>query len=134
MGIPLIQIKELLSEEQSNLTNILFKRIGELNNEIDKLKKQQGNIITLLKEVKSLKHFLNKEQSGQIDFLVQLGMSAREYHQQFEATSPKLYKELMETLHVIPDEMKTGLQEAIKLIPKSERKKLKALIKDIHKD
>ena len=124
MGIPLDKIKRLIEKDESRIAGALMNRLNELNREIGELKKQQKNIINLLKEVKILEEFLNKENHDYKNFPLLNGIDPSEWHKQFEAMSPELHKEFLEILRSIPENIKESLQKALNSLPKEERKEL----------
>ena len=128
MGISLDNIKRLLGKGGSRVASALFHRLDELNREIGVLKKQQKNIINLLKEVKILEEFLDREERDYENFPLLSGIHPSEWHRQFEAMSPELHKEFLEILVSVPENMRMSLQEALNSLPEEELKELSSII------
>jgi len=88
MGISLDMIKLLINNNESKIANSLLIRLGELNQEIEKLQTQQKNIINLLKDINIVEQFLDKDSSNKISTILLEGISPLDWHEQFEKISP----------------------------------------------
>jgi DNA-binding transcriptional MerR regulator len=124
MGIPLEEVKQLIERDESRLAIALFSRLNDLNCEIGELKKQQQNIISLLKEVKVIEEHFSRETQDVSLFPLLNGVDPAEWHKQFEEMSPDLHREFLEVLNSITEETKASFREALNALPEEGRKEL----------
>lgn len=129
MGIPLSKIKELITSKQSRLTNVLMKRLDEINREIDEKKNQQGKIIELLSKVNELEKYINPEDKDLKQFPILFGIDPVKWHINFENISPEMHRKFLKILNKIPEKLKKSINKSVDSLSQSERKKL---IKFLH--
>jgi DNA-binding transcriptional MerR regulator len=101
-GVPLAGIKKILSGGKENETvSVLFQRLGEINDEIDDLKKQQSVIIKLLKVKEAIGNIEKHKKEMLLEILKKAGIEPKDYkewHKNFEKNSPQLHKEFLKTI------------------------------------
>lgn len=102
-GLSLEDIKSLLDTSESNVTNVLEKRLESLNAEISELRKQQQVVVSLLGKNSLLRSAktMNKEQW--VDILTACGMSEddmRRWHVEFERNLPEVHTDFLEALGI----------------------------------
>jgi len=107
-GVSLEEIKNLLDSESKDESNVLEKRLNEINNEIRFLRCQQKLIIEMLKSsnigTKVLldnKVFTSILKSARID-----DETLKQIHVQFEKISPDSHQFFLEFLGISSDEIK----------------------------
>jgi hypothetical protein len=110
-GLKLSDIHRILETEGGRLSEILEKRLAELNDEVEALREQQRFVLSLLQEPAILAGC-----GGSMDkqrwtlFLRGAGFSHEEmlgWHVQFEERSPEKHQQFLELLGIPPDEIKT---------------------------
>ena len=131
MGLPLREIKELLESDQSQTGLILFKRLGQLNQEIAALREQQKNIINLLKDVNNVKQFIHALKKNQVKVPLLNGIDPLQWYKQFEEVSPELHRELLAIIRSIPEEIKKTHLSTLASLPEKQRKELNEFIERI---
>lgn len=109
MGIPLGDMKRLLARPAANISaEILRRRLSVLDREISNLRKQQYQILELLKQ-KQLRQgveMINKERWVEIMRAAGLNdADMRNWHIQFEKMEPKAHQEFLESLGIQPAEI-----------------------------
>jgi DNA-binding transcriptional MerR regulator len=107
-GVPLAEIANLLNAANLEVTALLLKRLGELNKEIEVVKKQQNIIIKLLENSILYKNLRSIDESTWLTILNSAGIqreTAEEWHSQFEKHSPLQHQNLLELLGFDDDEI-----------------------------
>ncbi|MRR16602.1 MAG: MerR family transcriptional regulator [Deltaproteobacteria bacterium] len=100
-GIPLRAIKKLRAGGASRRTEILHRRLADINDEISRLRQQQSFILNLLndKKMAGSTRVLTKEQW--IKYLSKAGLDEagmNRWHEEFEASSPEAHQDFLESL------------------------------------
>lgn len=108
-GIPLPQIKKLLSMKKGDISGILENHLDTINQEISRLRTQQHILIELLKNKKLTKksRVMNKE--TWVNVLRSTGLTDEEmdkWHQEFEALAPNAHQDFLESLGISNKEIK----------------------------
>ncbi len=108
-GLPLEQITELLAEQNCRTEAILEQRLGQLNNEISKLRSQQQLIVKLLGQQHLLhtSKVMNKDQW--VAILRACGMSdddMKRWHIAFEQAMPQAHQDFLESLGIDSEQIK----------------------------
>lgn len=106
-GLPLGEISLCLESGVSDISSVLFKRLGDINREIEGNRARQGVIIKLLQntDVKQ-KRQLNPEEW--IETLRKAGVdkdNALEWHTSFEKQSPERHRELLKAIGFSEEEV-----------------------------
>ena len=109
-GVPLDEIQKHLQTSQAEISSMLLKRLNELNQEINHMKKQQNVIIRLLNEndLKAVRMNINRELWFKI--LKNAGINhetALTWHMDFETHSPELHRRFLQALGISEDEIET---------------------------
>jgi DNA-binding transcriptional MerR regulator len=105
-GLSLTEIKRVLDSPETNLTQVLEKRLDELNEEITRLRNQQRFILGILKSDQHYRHVDVMNVDTWISLLMASGFSEEDmiqWHAEFEKLSPEKHKKFLEFL-CIPDE------------------------------
>ena len=100
-GVPLAEISNLLNAANVEVTALLLKRLGELNKEIEGIKKQQNIIIKLLESSIVYKNIKTIDEGTWLEIMNSAGIkkeTAQEWHSQFEKHSPMQHQNLLELL------------------------------------
>ncbi len=108
VGVPIAEIANLLNAANLEVTALLLKRLGELNKEIEAVKKQQNIIIKLLENSVLYKNLKSIDESTWLAILNSAGIkrdTAEEWHSQFEKHSPLQHQKLLELLGFDEDEI-----------------------------
>lgn len=107
-GVPLAEIANLLNAANLEVTALLLKRLGELNKEIEAVKKQQNIIIKLLENSILYKNLKSIDESIWLTILNSAGITretAEEWHSEFEKHSPLQHQYFLELLGFDDDEI-----------------------------
>lgn len=108
-GVPLAEIANLLNAADLDVTSLLFKRLGDLNQEIVSIKKQQDIIIKLLENSILYKNLKNIDENTWMEILNAAGISketAEEWHFNFEKHSPLQHHNFLALLGFDEDEIR----------------------------
>jgi len=108
-GLPLADVGRLLESPESNIVSTLEKRLDELNEDIERLRRQQRFIIGLLKnnDLFDRIRVINKE--TWVLLLTAAGFSEedmRQWHIEFERHSPEKHLRFLKFLAIPEDEIK----------------------------
>lgn len=107
-GVPISQIKTLISAEESIAFGKLMKRLGEINLEIDKLKNDQKQIIDIMSESDVIQNPRNA------DFILTEHMiryaeiekdKREQWHAEFEAQSPEQHEKFLRLIGLSEEEI-----------------------------
>lgn len=107
-GIPLKAIKKLVGGGSSRRTEILHRRLNDINDEISHLRQQQNFILSLLDDaaIISSTRVLTKEKW--IKYLRKAGLDddgMDRWHREFEASSPEAHQDFLESLGLSSQEI-----------------------------
>lgn len=119
-GVPLNQIKEILDNDGMNESNILKKRLNELNHEIKYLRLQQKLIIEMLKAKNQNDKKMLMDSQTFASILKSVGLdeeTLKYFHTQFEKNSPDSHQLFLEFLGVADEEI-----ECIRKFSRQEEK------------
>ncbi len=100
-GIPLDDIKHLLEAPGTRLVEILERRLGDLNSEIQRLQEQQRMVVGLLENHGRLGRVRVMNRERWISLLAASGFNEedmRRWHAEFERAAPRKHKEFLEVL------------------------------------
>ena len=105
-GLSLTEIKRVLDSPETDLTQVLEKRLDELNEEITRLRNQQRFILGILKSDQHYRHIEVMNADTWISLLKASGFTEEDmlqWHAEFEKLSPEKHKKFLEFL-CIPEE------------------------------
>lgn len=107
-GLPLKDIRKLLSPHGDGAADILEKRLAELSAQINQLRHQQRVIVELLKQRARVKRrrIINREEW--VSMLRAAGLNDEHmdrWHQEFECTAPEAHQEFLESLGIAAEEI-----------------------------
>lgn len=105
-GLSLDEIKKVLDSPGDNLTEALERRLGELNEDIKRLREQQRFILGILKGRQYYRHIKVMNGETWMSLLKASGFTDEDmlrWHVDFERLSPEKHQEFLEFL-CIPDE------------------------------
>jgi DNA-binding transcriptional MerR regulator len=97
-GVALADIASLLGAANLEVTALLFRRLGEINKEIEAAKSQQSVIVKLLEGSIVYKKLKTIDEETWRAILNTAGIKADEWHAQFEKHSPQEHQHLLELL------------------------------------
>ncbi|QOX61904.1 MerR family transcriptional regulator [Anoxybacterium hadale] len=109
-GVPLAEIANLLDAANLEVSALLLKRLGELNQEIEAAQKQQNLIIKLLENSILYKNLKSLDESTWMTILNSAGLkreTTEEWHYEFEKHSPVQHQKLLELLGFEEDEIQS---------------------------
>lgn len=112
-GVPLAEIANLLNAENLEVTALLLKRLGELNKEIEVVKKQQDVIIKLLENSILYKNLKSIDESTWLKILNSAGIkreTSDEWHSEFEKHSPLQHHYFLELLGFDEEEINNQIE------------------------
>jgi DNA-binding transcriptional MerR regulator len=108
-GLPLRAIAKLLDGGSSRRAEILHRRLQDINDEIQRLRRQQSFIVSLLNDgaiVRSTR-LLTKEKW--VRCLRKAGLDEEgmaRWHAEFEMSSPEAHQDFLESLGLAPEEIR----------------------------
>jgi DNA-binding transcriptional MerR regulator len=105
-GLSLDEIKKVLESPEDNLTQVLEKRLDELNDEIKRLRDQQRFILSILKSSHLYRHIKVMNVETWKSLLAASGFTEEDMHRwhiEFERLAPEKHREFLEFL-CIPEE------------------------------
>jgi MerR family transcriptional regulator, thiopeptide resistance regulator len=109
IGLTLIEIKELIQNEKDDvLIAFLMKKLGSLNEDIQKIKIQQNIIIEVLKNKNILRDFFRNDFNSLVKIGEKVGINektAKKWHEIFEKNSPEIHEELLKLIGFTKDEI-----------------------------
>jgi MerR family transcriptional regulator, thiopeptide resistance regulator len=108
-GLSLKQIKQLLASDQQSSTRILNNRLTTINTEIQALRAQQQTIVQLLENKALLKKTRIMDKKTWVSLLRSAGLDDSgmlKWHQAFEASSPEMHQDFLESLGLSATEIK----------------------------
>ena len=107
-GLPLQAIAEILDSSASSATEVLEKRLGSLNSEISRLRKQQQLIVNLLGKSSLLRSAKVVNKSQWVNMLRAAGLderAMRQWHIAFERDLPEAHRDFLESLGISAEEI-----------------------------
>lgn len=116
VGLSLEDISSLLSADNLNISAQLFRRLKDLNSEIENIRSQQDIIVKLLKNCKIHEVREKLDRDDWIRFVEEAGIEQdkmMEWHSQFEKSSPEQHDNFLKMLNFSDEEIK-GLKKRIK--------------------
>jgi MerR family transcriptional regulator, thiopeptide resistance regulator len=109
VGISLAKIKAIISQKESDSSEILKQRLFALDSEIIELRQQQQIIAKLLGCKKLLKQTRTMDKPGWIALLKAAGLDSEgmnKWHQAFEQSAPKAHQDFLESLGITAAEIR----------------------------
>ncbi len=100
-GLPLADIARVLSSDKGTLTGLLEARLRVLNQEIQKLRRQQQMILELLQSRISRRQSRCLDRDDWVAILEATGLSdddMQRWHVEFERISPEAHQDFLESL------------------------------------
>lgn len=130
-GIPLRAIKKLVTGGASRRTEILHRRLADINDEISNLRRQQSFILNLLndKKMTGSTRVLTKEQW--IQYLRKAGLDEAgmdRWHTEFETSSPEAHQDFLESLGLPAEEIRL-IRERYQKRNRAHQKKIRSAAK-----
>ena len=107
-GLSLESIPSLLDEKGDNLNSSLENRLFTINNEIQTLRSQQKVILNILENKNLLKNTRVITKELWVSILRAAGLDEtdmRNWHIEFERTSPEAHRDFLESLGIEKDEI-----------------------------
>lgn len=108
-GVPLNQIKDILDTDGMNESNVLEKRLNELNHEIRCLRLQQKLIVEMLKAKNQTDKKMPMDSQMFVSILESAGLdneTLNYFHVQLEKNSPDSHQFFLEFLGISDEEIK----------------------------
>jgi DNA-binding transcriptional MerR regulator len=110
-GIPLKEVLKLLSnKEDESMTAVLIKQLSECNKSIVEIKKRQGIIVKILKDVEIVENINQVDIEGWNEIFKVAGIgveAARLFHEEFENNSPQQHQQFLEAIGFDEEEIKS---------------------------
>lgn len=106
-GLPLADVKQLLSSDAAPSVTILEKRLGELEDQILCLRTQQHQIIAMLKKMTSDVYSSVVDKAMWVNMMAAAGMdesSMAMWHAEFECRAPAAHYKFLLSLGIPEDE------------------------------
>lgn len=100
-GVSLKDIQDILDMKSNKVTNILLRRIEEIQKEIRALKKQEQMVVDVLKEEVLKDKTTHFTAASWSELLINLGYDDRamlDWHKEFERKNSKLHREFLKNL------------------------------------
>lgn len=124
-GVPLRAIKKLVDGGSSRRTEILHRRLKDINDEISRLRRQQNFILSLLDDKTLIKstRVLTKEQW--VKYLRKAGLDEAGmdlWHREFEVSSPEAHQDFLESLGLSTPEIRQ-IRERYRKLNRFQKKK-----------
>ena len=107
-GLPLADIRRLLESPESDLVSTLERRLDELNEDIERLRRQQHFIIGLLKNNDLFQRVRVMNKETWVSLLAAAGFSEedmRRWHVEFERLAPDKHARFLKFLAIPEDEI-----------------------------
>lgn len=107
-GLSLETIAQLLGRKGGELATALEQRLSSLNNEIQALRNQQKVILSLLKNTGAEHGARVLDKATWVSILRGAGLDEagmRQWHIEFENTSPEAHQDFLESIGIGPDEI-----------------------------
>ncbi|MBZ5584549.1 MAG: MerR family transcriptional regulator [Acidobacteriia bacterium] len=108
-GLGLGDIRSLLSDPRSDASGVLKRRLGQLGEEIERLREHQRAIARLLKQTDQLRRMAMVTKDKWVSVMRAAGFTdddMRRWHRQFEKSAPEEHQEFLEFLHIPAEEIK----------------------------
>jgi DNA-binding transcriptional MerR regulator len=108
-GLPLNDIKKILDAPENAITAVLEDRLNGLNEEINRIRRQQQVIAGMLKNNRLLKRLRLINKDTLVSVLSSAGFTEEgmgRLHAELERASPKAHQEFLESLGIDADEIK----------------------------
>ena len=124
VGVPLADIAPLLPAGQEDLSVAFFRRLGELNREIEQLQSQQQVIIRLLHAIDLPQSLAQRGRGWWMQVLRDAGLdedTMRRWHADFEQRSPQQHRAFLQTLGFTPEQIEKVCSHACKENPPAEQ-------------
>jgi DNA-binding transcriptional MerR regulator len=107
-GVPLRAIKKLVSGGSSQRTEILHRRLKDINDEISHLRRQQKFILSLLDDKALIRSTRVLTKEKWIKYLRKAGLDEagmERWHMEFETSSPEAHQDFLESLGLPAEEI-----------------------------
>ena len=107
-GLPLESIANLIGQQDNELQSSLEGRLHSINNEIQGLRSQQQVILKILENENYAKHSRLVSKETWVSILRAAGLDdegMRNWHVEFEATSPEAHQDFLESIGIEKDEI-----------------------------
>jgi len=102
-GLGLTEIMDVLDSGNDTSVSILEKQLRDLNRDISNLRRQQQQIVRLLKNMGALKKTRAMNKDMWVSILRASGMSdddMKRWHREFERMAPEAHQDFMESLGI----------------------------------
>ena len=107
-GLRLKDIARVLDSGDSDLSELLERRLRSLNGEIRDMRRQQKMLVTLLRNKEALHEARHLDKESWTAILRATGLSdddMRRWHVEFERLSPEAHRDFLESLGIDDDEV-----------------------------
>jgi DNA-binding transcriptional MerR regulator len=107
-GLKLTDIRTLLDRPENDPSSVLKRRLAEINNEIERLRNHQREILRLLRAKNSLWRTKDMQKDKWVAIMKTAGFKEddmRRWHAEFERMDPDEHQLFLEYLHIPPDEI-----------------------------
>ncbi len=108
-GLSLSEIREALATAKSESLNILENRLKQLNRDIQALRRQQQEILRLIKKQDAWREVRHMTKEHWTDILRAAGFSEADmhrWHMEFERLAPESHQDFLESLNIPEDEIR----------------------------
>jgi DNA-binding transcriptional MerR regulator len=108
-GLKLEDIRAMLDSPASDAAEILERRLGELNTEVETLRQHQQSIVRLMRKPELLRRAKVMTKEKWVSIMKAAGFTPEamhRWHVEFERAAPQDHQEFLESLHIAPDEVK----------------------------
>ncbi len=125
-GIPLRVIRKLVSGGSSHRTEILHRRLKDINDEISRLRQQQKFILSLLDDKTLIRSTRVLTKEKWIKYLRKAGLDENgmeRWHTEFETSSPEAHQDFLESLGLLGEEILLIRKRCQKIKQIHQRKK-----------
>ena len=107
-GLKLADIRTLLDRPENDPSSVLKRRLVEINDEIERLRDQQREILRLLRAKSSLWRTKDMQKDKWVAIMKAAGFNEADmhrWHAEFEKADPAEHQQFLEYLHIPPDEI-----------------------------
>ena len=110
VGLSVRDIRRMLAAPQSEATEVLKRRLVELDSEIGQLRQHQMAILRLLKSKPILRRIRKMNKDKWVAIMQAAGFKESDmhrWHREFERSAPDDHQEFLQFLHIPPDEIRS---------------------------
>ena len=107
-GLKLTDIRTLLDRPENDPSSVLKRRLVEINNEIERLRDHQRELLRLLRAKTSLWRTKDMQKDKWVAIMKAAGFKEADmhrWHAEFEKADPAEHQQFLEYLHIAPEEI-----------------------------